>query len=314
MGMQLGKSNATLTTFDVSGVDVDFEDFSNEDRSINKSLQAYMFKEKGEFSYDFSHMDEADYRNMLEMILNRNSLREGLLHLPIPYSHESTKAILPVTQANAHKAYWFRTTDDPSDTSVVTFGVADPPTFDAVASTEFTNGEYNDIDAYDTNSVEIAASSTQYSGLVFVFDLTDFVGEWSSQELRRLTLAFHGMKSSPIRFFIYNHTQSAWYLIDERYYYDDTDFSDAAFNLNKQLVAQMSVPWGDDSIASDYLASNKAYIMIVPNAVDTLILVQYIRLLVNGYWVKSPRSKDIENFANEFTGAGRSGSLTFAEM
>lgn len=320
MGFFIGKSNTALTEFDTVGQKPKFSSFKNVDRSVNKTIQSYMFKEKGEFSYDFNYLDEADYRSLLTILHNRNSLREGMFLLPIPYSHESTKAILPVTLANAHKAYWFRTTDDPAD---MTFGVADPPTFDAVASTEFNNNApavnyseatYQAIDAYDTSAVRIAASSTEYSGLVFVFDLTDFIAEWSAAELRRLTFVMHGMESSPVRFFIYNHTQSAWYLIDERYYYKNTDFTESSFFLNKQLVAQFGLPWGDNSINADYLASSKAYIMAVPSAIDTSILVQYVRLFVNGYWVIAEDPEDIEDFAESFTGAGRSGGLTFLEV
>lgn len=316
MGFLLGKSNAaSLTEFEVTGQDVKFDNDKNKNRSINRSMQAYMYREKGNFIYEFDYLAEAKYRSMLGILQNRNSLREGMQLLPIPYSEDSTKAILdyngitPV--ATTHGVYKVTSGIDPAD---MTLTDGNPPTMGSATIAEFTAGEYGNVGTYNASGVQHGPHCVDYTGFIFRFDLSNFISTWSGNELRRLTLFMHGMKSSPMRFFAYNWTQAAWYLIDDRYYFDDTQFSVPGFNLYKQLVAQLSTPWGDNDLNTDYLTGNKVYFMAVPGAGNKPALVQFVRLLANGYWVMADDPEDIEDFANAFTGAGRNGSLTFLEM
>ena len=106
MGFLIGKANETLQEFETTNQNIRFDDFINPERSINKSAQAYAFREKGIFEYEFQFMSDLNYRNLLYLIKNRSSLREGLISIPIPYSSEPDSTILLPTVSTTNKAYY----------------------------------------------------------------------------------------------------------------------------------------------------------------------------------------------------------------
>lgn len=300
MGFLIAKSNQTFINYDCQAQDISFDSFLSNSRSIDKMLHNYQFKEKGEFNYDFNYLSETSYRSLLYLVKNRESLREGFFLIPIPYSEDSTKCII-YPDATNNKGYSFYESNAPWLMSLV-----------SITKVSLTATEYTNIAYYDDNFISKLASSDKWTGFIFQFDLTNFINSFSYKDLRRLTLVVNGMNSSPIRFFAWDTTNEVWYNIQDYFYYDSTVFTDSKFYLHYQMVASLSLPWGNNALFDDFTAGNKVTFLI-SSAKSQPILIQYIRLLCNGYWVACTEN-NLENFANAFTGAGRTGNLKFIEI
>lgn len=298
MGILLGKSDQTLTNFEVTNQQVSFESFRNVNRAIDKSGQIYQFREKGSFDLEFNYMDNGDYQTLSHLLRNRNSLRDGLIFQPIPYAGDASTILTFANGGATHKTYTFETTTDP-----LTHGLT---------GSEFSSGGYDNIKAYDTNYAYYS-SHLKYAGFLFRFNLAAFLSAFGYQELRRLTLVTHGMQTSPVRFAIYDQVNGSWYPIVDKYDYN-ADFTDANFYLYRQLVAQMSTPWAVNTLYDNYCTDGTVWFMMVTGLVSETILLQYIRLFVNGYWVAEDESGNFENYATAFTGAGRSGTCKLIEL
>lgn len=310
MGFLLGKSNQAFTAFECTGQNIKFSSGIDSSRSINKSLQTYQFREKGEFGYEFNYMTDAQYRAISALTRNRNSLRDGLFLVPIPYSHEADACVLLPSLATHHAYAGTPMASKPWEQSL-----------GALTLTELSSGDYTKIVNYDSNYISQAAAPNLYNFYILSFSLSDFIGHFSDKDIRRISLIINGMNSSPIRFFAYNHYSSAWYNIDDRFYHDPTAFDTpgvGSFSLHKQLVASFSLPWGDDSIYEDYLQGGTRFHFMIttgaPGASGQQLMIQYARALVNGYWVTPDDSDGMENFSTAFTGAGRQGSINLLEV
>lgn len=315
MGFLLGKSHEALQEFDTTGQDLKFNSFPILDRSINKSLQAYQFREKAEIEYVFSFLSDSDHGNLTKLLLDRNSLREGQILLPIPYSENSSKCIYTfegiTSPSTIHKAFYFESSNPSWD---LTLAQLQSLTGSGQYYTEFSTTYYNWVSYYDTNIFLLNPASDKYCGVVLQFKLTDFLSSFSNKELRRITLITHGMVSSPIRFFAYDLKQDDWYLLADRYYYNDADFAKPGFHYYKQLIGQLSCPWGSTTLYNDFVSSSDYLtLMIACGKKGQPIEINWLRLLVNGFWVFSSES-DIENFETSFTGAGRTGTIKFLEI
>lgn len=305
MGLLLGKANTSLSEFDTTNQNVKHNSFRINERSIDKSLQAYQFKEKAEFGYEFQFFSDANYQNLINLLTNRSSLREGLFLLPIPYSHQEAACGLVPTEG-LHKAYEGNLTD-PWNTPL-----------GSMTLFELSSANYLKIRTYDTNYLETSGVGQLHYFFIFKFDLSSFLSLFSWKELRRMTLLHVGMYSSPIRFFAWSPLNNQWYLMDDRAYYDDTAFDipgTGAFSLNKQLVSQLGLPWGNESLYQSFVdGSNIVTFMVSGGNIDQQILTQFVKLFVNGYWVNPDDPIDIENFSVAFTGAGRTGNIKLMEM
>lgn len=309
MGFLLGKASDTLTEFDTSNQSIQSDEFLSTERSIDKSACGYAYKEKGSFDYEFQYLESTPFQNLLELIKNRNSLKEGMILIPIPYSEESAKCILLPTHDTTNKVYYGRaeTTRYPWN-----IALADLP------KTEINEAGYGKIRANDTNYYDIdtegGAGGVPY--FLLQFDLSNFITDFTYKELRRLTVSILGMNSSPVKFFVWSPTRLDWFLMDDRFHYDETAFTDSAFYLNKSLISSFSLPNGSDSMYADFVDSSDKTVkfMIAGADLNQTLLIQYLRLFVNGYWVMQNGTQNIENFSEKFTGAGRSGTLSLIEM
>ena len=311
MGFLIGKANETLQEFETTNQNIRFDDFINPERSINKSAQAYAFREKGIFEYEFQFMQDLDYRNLLYLIKNRSSLREGLINIPIPYSSEPDSTIILPTVSTLNKVYYGGYLESTAKPWEVVWGT--------LPKVELTSGEYSKVRVNDANAIWIAPLANWITYYLLQFNATDFITDFSYKELRRLTLGYIGMNSSPMRFFIWSPTYEQWYLIDDRYYYDDTAFDypvgGGEFSLNKQQVASFTLPWSTQSIYKDFVDTDNTVKFMVSNDHDNeTLMMQYCRLFINGYWTMMAGPQDFENYSTAFTGAGRVGKLTLMEM
>lgn len=307
MGFLIGKSSDTLSEFETTNQRITPSTFRNIERSIDKTLQSFQFKEKLAFEYELQYMTDAYYQDLLALLKNRSSLREGFILMPIPWSADQSKGVLKPVYGSANKIYYSNPGVEPWTISMGTIG-----------KTEFTEVQYGYIATNDTTYFSQAANASSYNGLIFEFDMAAFITAYTSKVMRRFTLGFLGMNSSPVRFFIWSPTQAAWYLIEDLYYYDDTAFDTpgaGAFSLNKQLIAAFQHPWGTTGMYEDFVDSStkKVFIMACTNTVNQALMIQYARLFVNGYYVAADDPEDIENFSTAFTGAGRTGNIKFQE-
>jgi hypothetical protein len=300
MGILIGKSDATLTNFEVTGQNVSFSSFRNTQRSISKAGQIYQFQEKGSFDLDFNYMSNGDYQSLSHILRNRNSLRDGLIFQPIPYAGDASTILDFTDKGTTNKAYKFSTPSEP---------MANGPT----RSSEFSSSEYDEVKAYDTSAVEIAAAAGNYAGYWMDFNISSFLSTYSYKELRRLTLVIHGMKTSPVRFGIYDVLNSVWVPLVDKYEYN-SDLTSSSFYLYRQLVAQAATPWGSNTLYDNFAPSGHVQFLITSANVNVPMALQYARLFINGYWVGEEESGNFENFATAFTGAGRSGQLKLVEL
>jgi hypothetical protein len=298
MSILIGKSSDALSSFEVTNQTPAFDSFRNTQRSIDKSGQIYQFREKGSFDLEFNYMTDAQYQDVSHILRNRNSLRDGLVFQPIPYAG-SASSILTL-DGSINKAY--KMVDVSSD-----------PMTHNLTGTEFSGGDYTAVSAYNSSKVEMPAAPLVFGGFLLRFSLAAFFSAFSHKELRRLTLVIHGMETSPVRFAIYDQVNAAWYPIDDRYSYNN-DLTAPAFNLYRQLVAQVSTPWGMNTLYDNFAADNTVWFMIVAGSQNEAMLLQYARLFVNGYWVAEEESGNFEKFSVAFTGAGRTGTLRLIEL
>jgi hypothetical protein len=300
MSILIGKSDATLTAFNVTGQTPTPNSFRNMARSINKSGQVYQFREKMGYDLEFNYMPDSDYQTLSAILRNRNSLREGLIFQPIPYAGAAS-SIIDLSGAGAvNKAYKFATDTDP----LVFTG----------SKTEFNSTEYGYVSAYNSSYVNWDSGGGDYNGFILKFSLAAFIAAFASQELRRLTLVIHGMKTSPVRFAIWDQVNSSWYPIDDRFEYNSAQLTTAGFYLYRQLVTAMGTPWGTNTLFDNYAADGTVTFMVVAGNPAEPMALQYARLFVNGYWVMEDEGGNFESFASAFTGAGRSGTLKLLEI
>lgn len=300
MGFLVGKSNQALSTIECQNQKIKFDNFPLNDRSIDKLLHNYQFKEKGEFMYEFDYMSDTDYRTLLYLFKNRNSLREGFLLVPIPYSEQSSKTVR-LFDGDPDKVYSYSVLSAPWNTAL-----------GSISKTEFSAGDYTAIGAYNSSYVELTGLSGRWKGYIFELDLNDFFTAFSYKELRRVTLVVNGMVSSPMRFFAWDYTNSEWYNITDYFYYDDTSLADAGFYLHKQMVGSLSLPWGSDALYDNFVSGTKMTFMLA-GAQTKSTLIQYVRTLINGFLVAC-EEHDLENFATVFTGSGRTGNVKLLEV
>ena len=324
MGILLGKSNYDpLFSYNVTGNDVKPSNFRNNTRSINKSIQTYVFPEKMSFNYAMSYMQESDYQTLLTMATDRNSLREGLLCVPIPFADNASACILKTRQTAYDQAYKIL---------AVPMGYTAPwlqSWSDLLYSylMEFTGTEYTHIEAYNTDVVT-ESSAAFYNGFVFQFDLQPFISAFGSAYIRRLTMPFIGMNSSPYRFYIWSPTNSSWFWINDKFCYDQTLCGsndgttipgNSTYQKNKQNCVSFSAPYGTTSIYADFCDTSVGGTAIVRIMVSSLsgyqqMLVQFNRLLVNGYLATLTDPIDLENYSTTFTGSGRQATLKLEEV
>lgn len=298
MGILLGKSSDTLTNFEVTNQQPSFQSFRNVNRSINKAAQIYQFKEKGQFDLEFNYMTNSDYQALSHILRNRNSLRDGLIFQPIPYAGDASTICDFSGEGYPHKAY--------KSYGTTIYNIPG-------GKTEISTGEYDNINVFDGASVTQAAVASNYSAFLLKFNLTDFFNAFSLKELRRLTLVIYGMRQSPISFYVYDQVGETWYNIVDRYE-NNSDMTVSDFYLNRQLVAQLSTPWGANTLYDNYCLDYTVTFMIVGQNLNTAMTLQFARLFVNGYWVGEDESGGFEAYATAFTGAGRSGSLKLMEL
>ncbi|MFA6198651.1 MAG: hypothetical protein WC734_05915 [Patescibacteria group bacterium] len=300
----LGKSNSTLSTFTTTNQRISYDTGKIMERSVNRAMQSYRFTEKGNFQYEYQFLTEADYRTLIYMLNDRNSLRDGLFLLPIPYSDNSATAIYTPLY-NTHNVYTI------SDDATAPWGMA----LSAITKVQADNTNTAKLATYDTDYLNVAASSLYYSGFIFQFNINAFVAAFSQNEIRRLTLQINGMNSSPVRLFCWNVSRSTWYLMDDFRYFDDSQFTDGSFYLYKQIVGQLGPTYGEVSVGDSYLDGNDIVtFMLVGNELNQQVMAQYVRLFVNGFWVDPEEPMDIENYMVSFTGAGRQGTLNLSEV
>lgn len=309
MGFLLGKlSDASLTEFETTNQDLKFDEFEIAERSVDKSLQSYLFKEKLFAQYEFQFMQNSEYQNLLYMVKHRNSLRPGLMLLPIPYSHSYEDCIISPDGVN-NLAFYGMTVN------ATTYPWNIP--LNSLTLTELSAGDYTKINTYDSTYIrQDADDGVPY--YVFQLDLNDFCNTFSYKELRRLTLEWIGMNSSPYRFFIWDYLHSQWFSVEDKYHYDSTSFDipsgSGAFSLYKGLICNFTCPNGYESIYDGFMTNGIVTLMVSTGAGFQNILLQYFRLFVNGYYVKAMSPQSFENFSTSFTGAGRTGTLILEEM
>lgn len=303
MGVLLFKGNTATASIDdvrVSNQQLTFQKFRNPERTLNKSLSTYQFKEKLEAEIQFQYEGDTYYRVLRKLLDDRNSLQDSLLFMPVPYS-ESKAATIYEPSTATNKAYFITWAD-----------LVKPWTKDLadVILEEVDATSYTNI-ASPTSSTYISTSSTGYNGIILSFDLTAFKDTFTTQDIRRLTLNLLGLQSSPLRSFIWSPSSEEWYNIGDTYYYEEADLP----LLYKQTISQFSLPQGFSSVASGFLDANyKVHFLICNGELSEIFLLKYARLLVNGYYVIPESPEDIENYAVHFTGAGRTGSLNLLEI
>jgi hypothetical protein len=308
MGFLIGKVNETLQEFETTNQTPVYDSFLSSERSIDKTAHAYSYKEKGAWSYEMQFFSDTVYQNLMYLLNNRSSLREGMIMLPIPYSLQQASCILTPAYGTTNKAYYGRSVDGSTYPWSIALGT--------IVKTELSESDYGKIGANDANYI-YQDTETGIPYYIFQFDLTNFNSNFSYKELRRLTLGMMGMNSSPVAFYVWSPSKADWYLLDEKFYYNTTDFDSpgtGTFSLNKSLVTSLSLPWGLTSIKDDFLDGSNIVTFMVAGADLQLLMCQYIRLFVNGYWVMANGVQDLEKYSTAFTGAGRTGSLDLMEI
>lgn len=310
MGFLLGRlGDSSLTEFETTNQDIKHNDFEINERSVDKSLQSYSFREKLFAQYEFQFMTDTEYKNLLYLVKHRNSLRPNLVLLPIPYSHEYAKCIYLPDGINNICSYGMTVNSTTYPWNIP---------LNSLIQTEITANDYAKINTYDSNYIrQDGDDGVPY--YVFQFPLGDFTSAFSYQELRRLTLTWVGMNSSPYRFFIWSPLRSTWFLMDDKFHNDSTSFDipsgNGAFSLYKGLVTGFSCPPGYDSIKDGFLDGNNIINIMVSAAKGfSPIMLQYVRLFVNGFYVKALSPQSFENYSTSFTGAGRTGNLMLEEL
>ena len=304
MGILIGKAHETLTEYDVTNQSVDNSRFQTKNRSINKTLQSYAWKEKSSIKYDLDFIEDDDFKSLTYLIANKSSLHEGYITVPIPYSNEKTKCI-----------HSFGGVINPSSTDVVKQynGIKTVDTFNPTTDgTEITTVEYSDISTYDDGYGEFTNTGSG-NWLTFEYNISDFLSTFSYQEVKRFTLAYFGMKSSPIKFYLWDYLNESWYNIEDFYYYDETQFEDPSFALNYQMAATFSLPFGYANINDNFISSGKIMFGVQSSSTTEPMIAQYVKMFINGYQViiDDPESFDYRDY---FTGMGRRGQLSLLEI
>lgn len=309
MGFLLGRLGTTLTEIETTNQNIKQDCFDLTQRSVDKSLQSYSFKEKLFASYEFQYLDDGDYEDLLALVKHRNTLRPNLMLVPIPYSEQSASCIISPDGVNQIASYGMTVS-----ATTLPWNIA----LNSLTLTELSAGDYTKINTYDSEYIrQDADDGVPY--YVFQFNLSDFISAFSAKQIRRLTLEWVGMNSSPYRFHIWDSLHSEWFLMDEKYFYDSTAFDipsgSGAFSLYKGLVSSLSLPNGYDSINGTFVDANGLVnIMVSTKEGFQNIMLQYVRLFVNGYYVKAMSPQSFENFSTGFTGAGRTGTLELEEI
>jgi hypothetical protein len=302
MPMRLGKANDTLTEYDIIGQDISYEKFQTMARSIEKNLQSYQFPEKAMIKYDFDFMTEAIYRSLILKLNDRSSVHEGLLTFGEPYSEYLTKCLFD-----------FYGITNPSSThkiSIIDSATTPIPTDSWI---ELNNIYYGKIGAYDTNDIDLGYGTNPY--FLLEFKLSDFLTQFSYEEIKRFTLLYYGMKAAPVKIYAWNLIEGAWYLLKTANYLDDTQFSVPAFYQNYQIAAQLYLPWGCTDFLTYFIntADSNRIKFLVQFPENANAYAQYIRLAVNGFLAIPTRPEDL-NFRESFIGAGRKGSVGLQEV
>lgn len=309
MGFKIGKASDTLNEFEVIDQQITQNNGQRTQRSINRTLQEFRFQEKANISMNLDFITNANFRTLKKLLGNRNDLKEGFMLIPIPYQDDAEFTFIGKVAGNSSPV--------PSlikkiETSATTIEVPTDAGFSEIAQ-----ADYNAIDTFDTNEFELTATANDKRFRVLVdIDVSTFVTAHSAPEIDRLGLLVFGMKSSPVKFYIFNNTTSQWYFINQFRHEDSNDFSTAGFFRNKQLFASFSLPWGDDSIQDDYLDSNVAHFLIEGPLVDSgqiSLYFQHIKAFVNSFNV-IPDADLAFNFRDVTTVTGRRTTLDFLEI
>ncbi len=306
MPILFGKSKNVLSEFCITNQTIENLQFKTKNRSINKSLQSYQWKEKASIKYDFDFIEESTFQDLTYLLTNKSSLNEGFLTMPIPYSNNKSKCIYDFNGITSPSSFHVcKTYSGPK-------GVDDFNPITETHDIELTTAQYTSIGSYDTNKVEVTNVGNG-TWLTFEFNINDFLTTFSYKEIKRFMFVFFGMKSSPIKFYLWDYDNAEWYNIEDYYYYDSSKFAESSFYLNYQMIAPFSLPFGYESINTNFIDSNKIIFGVYSTSSTQNLLCQYIKMFINGYNVIAD-DPEAMNYRDYFIGAGRRGQLSLLEI
>lgn len=295
MGFLLGASSGSdFIEIETTNQSIQKTAFKNSERSIDKTLQTYRFKAKNIFKYDLNWIEENEYIAICNLLEKYSMVAEGLFLVPIPFSEYPAESI--IFAYTVHSGYY---TSNPE--------LEFPDSF----YTELSSINQNKMKVYDNNSNVLFG---KWSTFIFTFNVSDFIARF--QRIDRLTLQINGMMTSPMNIFIWCYSQSKWINLKTFSHHKAEDLNSSKFYNNKLMFGQVSTMQGTNSVMDDFTDSSgycKFRIMSNENPVNGNN-IQFARLFINGYYVNSEDSNSLEDFTSYFTGAGRSGVLTFSEV
>lgn len=305
MPILLGKPKDILTQYDVTDQQLAWTDFKSVNRSVEKRMQFYQFPKKGILKLEFDAMTEAEYQSLSVMINNRSTLNPGLLSLIEPWSSYSTLCLLNYYGMTNPSAVHQVKMADTASLIAPTHG----------SWTEISTSDYSKVGVYDSTIIQNPVVTPIQARTLLSFKLTDFKNQFTFSGIKKFTLFVWGMGSSPLKFYIWDKTNSAWVLMRRVEYFYDPDFSDPAFYLNFLNSCSAGIPWGYESI-TDFIDANERVNFMVEYPAGAFLVatsMQYVRLAINGLHCAMVNDEDF-NFRDPFIGSGRRGTVELQEI
>jgi len=152
--------------------DVDF----NMERAGNGDLQATQQSNKALITVDTDYLSQTQLGNVRKVLANRAEPHKLYTKFPATYTDYTF-------DATTNECF----TAEDDDGTQTTF------------STEFTSGEYTNINTFDTNAVTFSTSDKgssnyyKYGYMQFTADISDYINEHDAESITRITLALRNL-------------------------------------------------------------------------------------------------------------------------
>lgn len=268
-------------------------------RAGSGRLQSTVQSQKAMIHLEGDHMTDAELGNLRKVLWNRNNPHKIFYQFPAVLANQDY-----VFDAASNEAY---TGDDNAGTL-------------AAGATEFTGGEYTNINAWDANAVSYATIADagvfrKYGYFFFEADISNFVSAYGVTRIERITIALKNLYltdgQGDIGFIIeaYNNTLSEWCEIERQGLTKDADNTFYASIRPTDCFTSF-----DDFLNTNFVLFRIRNLYASRDTTQALnIQADFAKIFVNAYgcvW----NEDDNFTYRESYTGAGWTGNVELAEL
>jgi len=302
----ISTSDSTLVRIEkIVKQDINQSSFADINRGGYGALQGIMQSEKAEISIDIDHFTESEYGALMNVLKNRTEPHK----IFIPHPADLTNSRF-TPDASDFKIYTTSGSDENLDTGWVDIGTEfDPDYYPALATPDTTLG----IQKSETD---------EYCFFKFEPDISDYINEYGSGSIRRITMAIYCPAASDTagamgyKLDYYDNNLSEWVEFDRIGYSVPFDLFGNKTIMQFHAIRPVEAFTNFNNVVSSGIVKIRLRNLLENRGSggnNLNLSFYYAGIFVNGYGVLY-NGEDSFTYRDTFTGAGLTGQLQFSEL